>query len=110
MKRNQLSAPELWALYQANKDRCEKVKPWSFELNGEKYVVPVADRSGEPLVKSAYQETNNKAHRDFSKRVATAPRYISIEHRAKLDKYVAENGCTAREALERAIDLLECNI
>lgn len=108
MKRNQLSAPELWALYQESTARCQNVKPWSFELNGEKYVVPVADRHGEPLIKSAYQETNNKAHRDFSKTVATAPRYISFEHKAKLDKYIAENGCTAREAMERAIDLLAC--
>lgn len=106
MKRNKLSAPELWALYQENTARCQNVKPWSFELNGEKHVVPVADRSGEPLIKSAYQETNNRAHRDFSKRVAAAPRYISIEHKARLDKYAGENGCTSREAMERAIDLL----
>lgn len=110
MKRNQVSPDQLRALFEQQGERCQNAKPWSFELNGEKYVVPVAARSGDPLIKSAYQETNNRAHRDFSKRVATAPRYISVEHKAKLDKYVAENGCTARDALERAIDLLECNI
>ncbi len=106
MKRNQVSAPVLWALHQKNAERCQCVKPWSLVLNGEKYVVPVAERAGAPLIKGAYQQTNNRAHRDFSERVASIPRYISIEHRAMLNEYVTENNCTLREAVERAIELL----
>jgi len=103
MKRNQVSAPELWALHQKHGERCQDVKPWSLVLDDEKYVVPVSDRAGAPLIKGAYQQ----AHRDFSERVASIPRYISTEHRAMLDKYVAENNCTLREAVERAIKLLD---
>ena len=106
MKRNQVSAPELWALHQKHGDQCQDVKPWSLELRGEKYVVPVSDRAGAPLIKGAYQQTNNKAHRGFSERVASIPRYISIEHRAMLNEYVAENSCSLRDAIERAIELL----
>lgn len=106
MKRNQVSAPELWALHQKHGDRCQNIKPWSFELDNEKYVVPVAERTGDPLIKSAYQETNNRAHRDFSERVASVPRYISVQHRAMLDEYATENNCTLRNAIEKAIELL----
>lgn len=108
MKRNQVSAPELRARYQQNKERCRNVKPWSFELDGERYNVPTGNenRTGEPLIKGAYQDTNNKAQRNFQKRVAAGPRNISFEHKEKLERYAKKHSISDREAIERAIDLL----